>query len=137
MRIELKTIFFLALLLAVSGVHFAYAAEGYEFPIKGPTDQSSASPAPSSPSSFLNSLYVWMLGVVGLTSLFALVWGGVLYIFSGAIDSTAEAKRWMTNAFFGLLIAGASYLILRTINPELVKKFNIENIIEGEFIPPE
>ena len=131
MRIGLKTIFFLALLLAVSGGHFAYTVEGYEFQIEGSTQQPSASPAPSgSASSFLDNFYIWLLGVVGLASLFALVYGGVLYIFSGAIDSTAEAKRWMTNAFFGLLIAGASYLILRTINPELVRKLNIDSIIQ-------
>ncbi len=103
--------------------------------IQGGQPVSAQSEPPSSPSSFLDNLYVWMLGIVGLASLFALVWGGVLYIFSGAIESTAEAKKWMTNAFWGLLIAGASYLILRTINPELVKKFNIESIIQQRTPP--
>lgn len=82
-----------------------------------------------SPSTFLDNLYIWMLGFVGLAALFAIVYGGILYIFSGAIESTAEARRWITNAFWGLLIAALSFLILYTINPELVRKFDIESII--------
>lgn len=131
MKSAFYAIFFLVVILTVLGGSFAHAL--YEFELQG--NQSVEGPVGSqapagSPSSFLDNLYIWMLGVVGLASLFALVYGGVLYIFSGAIESTAEAKRWMTNAFFGLLIAGASYLILRTINPELVRKFNIESIIQ-------
>ena len=79
---------------------------------------------------YFERLYIWLLGVVGLAALFAIVYGGVLYIFSGAIESTAEAKRWITNAIMGLVIAGGSYLLLYTINPDLVKKFDIQSIIE-------
>ena len=79
---------------------------------------------------YFERLYIWLLGVVGLAALFAIVYGGVLYIFSGAIESTAEAKRWITNAIIGLVIAGGSYLLLYTINPDLVKKFDIQSIIE-------
>ena len=79
---------------------------------------------------YFERLYIWLLGFVGLAALFAIVYGGVLYIFSGAIESTAEAKRWITNAIIGLVIAGGSYLLLYTINPDLVKKFDIQSIIE-------
>lgn len=91
--------------------------------------------AQTTATGYLENLYAWMLGIVGLASLFALVYGGVLYILSGTITSTEEAKRWMTNAIYGLLLAALSWVILYTINPELVKKFDIKTIIEKNRTP--
>ena len=63
-------------------------------------------PASKSATSYLDYLYTWLLGFVGLAALFAIVYGGVLYIFSGAVGSTTEARRWITNGIIGLIIAG-------------------------------
>lgn len=84
---------------------------------------------------YLNNLYVWMLGIVGLSALFAIVAGGVLYIFSGTISSTAQATKYFKNAALGMLIAALSWIILSTINPELIGEegkefFDIKGIIE-------
>ena len=87
--------------------------------------------AERSPSSYLDYLYTWLLGFVGLAALFAMVYGGVYYIFSGVSEGgVKEAKRWITNGIIGLIIAGGSYLLLRTINPDLVRKFDIQSIIQ-------
>lgn len=108
------------------------AAENYEFQIEGTRD-SSAPTVQLSPTSFIDALYIWMLGIVGLAALFAIVIGGVQYIVSGAVESTKAARRWITNALLGLLLAGLSWLILRTINPELVRQFNIEQYIQQKY----
>lgn len=104
----------------------------------GPTTQRGpTTPAgPTTPvSGYLSQLYRWFLGFVGVAALFAFVMGGVLYMFAGAnITTTAQAKKWVTNGVLGLLIAAASYLLLRTINPELVGGFDIETLIR-ENIP--
>lgn len=86
-------------------------------------------PATRTANSYFDYLYAWLLGFVGLAALFAMVYGGVLYIFSGAIGTTTEAKRWITNGIIGLIIAGGSYLLLRTINPDLVREFNVGEIV--------
>jgi len=127
----LKTFLITFLLLFITialGVNFVYAVT---VEIKG-TDAGSQERylAQTSATGYIETLYAWMLGIVGLASLFALVYGGILYIFSGAIESTAEAKRWITNALWGLLLAAISWLILNTINPELVRKFSIDDIIK-------
>lgn len=114
------------------------ASNPYAYAQNNPTEviapASSANPQQvtptKTPNAYLDYLYAWLLGLVGLAALFAIVYGGVLYIFSGAIESTANARRWITNALIGLIIASASYLILRTINPDLVRKFDIQSIIE-------
>lgn len=119
-----------AFTIVFSAGFYAYAQDN---PTKVIAPASQASPEVTqtkTPSAYLDYLYAWLLGFIGLAALFAIVYGGVLYIFSGAIASTAEARRWITNAFIGLIIAGASYLILRTINPDLIRKFDIQYIID-------
>lgn len=95
-----------------------------------PVTQPSAPQQSTTATGYLDYLYMWMLGFVGIAALFAVVYGGIYYIFSGAVSSTAEARKWITNGIIGLIIAGASYVILRTINPDLVIKFDIQTIIQ-------
>jgi hypothetical protein len=52
-------------------------------------------------------------------------WAGIEYIVSEAMDSKADGKKRMTNALIGLGIALASYILLYTINPDLLKFTNI------------
>ena len=71
------------------------------------------------------AIYVYGVGFVALAALIVFTAGGVRYIFAGDKDPS-EAKSWMKNAFWGLVLALTSWLILYTINPELVK--NIGNL---------
>lgn len=68
----------------------------------------------------LSKLYVFGVGLVALSALVMFTLGGVRYMLSGDRDPT-EAKNWMKNAFWGLVLALTSWLILYTINPDLVK----------------
>lgn len=80
---------------------------------------------------YLDKLYLWFLGFVGVAALFAIVLGGVLYMFSGAnLTKVEQAKRWIWNAIFGIVLAATSYLLLQIINPDLVQHgFNINTVI--------
>jgi len=80
---------------------------------------------------YLSNLYLWFLGFVGISALLAIVFGGVLYMFSGtSITKVEQAKNLIGNAIFGIVIAAASYLLLSVINPDLVKHgFDIEKIV--------
>ncbi len=84
----------------------------------------------------LGQIYIWFLGVVGISALFSIVRGGVLYMFSGTNPSrVSEAKKWIWNALFGLLIAAGSYILLNTINPDLVEhNFDLGKIISDKMI---
>ena len=46
--------------------------------------------------------------------------GGLMYALSEAIESQKSARTMISDALFGLAIALLSYLILYTINPDLV-----------------
>jgi len=70
---------------------------------------------------YVRYLYFLGLAFIGAAALFALIYGGVMYITSDVITSKEEAKKWMLGAVTGLLLGFLSYLILFTINPDLVK----------------
>lgn len=85
------------------------------------------------PAKYLSNLYIWFLGFVGIAALFAIVWGGIQYMFSGANLTKAESGRtWITNAIWGIVLAASAYLILYTINPDLVTHgFDINTVIDN------
>lgn len=68
------------------------------------------------------NLYTWVLGVGALVALLVLIYGGIVYSTSAGNESRiSEAKEWVFGALAGLFILFGSYLILNTLNPELVK----------------
>jgi len=78
---------------------------------------------------YLHYVYVFGLITVGLTALLGLTIGGFLYLTADSITSTEEAKSWIYGAVTGLILALGAYLILYTINPDLVKwKLNIADV---------
>lgn len=77
-------------------------------------------PADAKIGDVIAALYVYGVGFVALAALIVFTAGGVMYIFAGDKDPS-KAKEWMKNAFWGLVLALTSWLILYTINPALVK----------------
>jgi hypothetical protein len=66
-------------------------------------------------------IYLFSLGIVGLTAFVSIIIGAVQYITSAGNDSKmGDAKDRITSALLGILILLASVLILRTINPDLI-----------------
>lgn len=89
-------------------------------------------------NTYLKDLYFWFLGVVGISALFAIVFGGVLYMFSGtSLTKVEQAKHWISNAIFGILLAGGSYVLLKAINPDFTEHgFDLTNSINRLLPPP-
>lgn len=76
----------------------------------------------TSPAQYISIIYKYSLGVGGLLALGVIVFGAVLYTTSaGNSSKQEEAKKWILGAIYGLLLLLAAYLILYTINPDLVK----------------
>ena len=67
------------------------------------------------------SLYTYIISIAGVIALIALIIGGILFLTSsGEPEKLSKAKKQILAAFFGIIILLSSYLILRTINPDLV-----------------
>jgi len=66
--------------------------------------------------------YIHTIGIsmVAIAAVTAIVIGGFMYMLSDLVSSKEEGKKWIYGAITGLILALASYLILYTINPDLI-----------------
>ncbi|MCL5017081.1 MAG: hypothetical protein M1155_00225 [Patescibacteria group bacterium] len=96
-------------------------------------------PTPDNPAGYIARLYQFGLMIVGFVALGAVIYGAALYTLSaGNMASKEEGKTWMLNAIYGILLLLGAYLILYTINPNLVNLKNpgLEPIDLDSFLPP-
>jgi hypothetical protein len=96
----------------------AYSASAYETLQAIPGIDKGSTP---SLSQYLKQIYLTGVGLAGVLAVLMIVIGGIQYIGSGMSPSAKEdARGKITNAILGLLLALGSWLILHTINPDLV-----------------
>jgi len=70
----------------------------------------------------LNKIIKLVYAFVGILVFVMIVWGGIIYLTSrGNSSSIKDAQDRIVQALLGLFFLFASYLILNTINPELVR----------------
>jgi len=82
---------------------------------------------------YLSSMYVLL---VAATTLLAVIWiviGGIQYMSTDAYSGKSAGKSKIQKALLGLLLAGASWIILYTLNPSLVNT-NILSVTDVENI---
>ncbi|MFH1744741.1 MAG: pilin [bacterium] len=73
-------------------------------------------------SQYIQSIYNYAIGAVGVLATVVLMYGGVLWIIAaGNAERVGEAKAWIGAALSGLVLALASYSILYIVNPKLTK----------------
>lgn len=94
-------------------------------------------PAPTAPTSIdttklskmINQIYVWSLGIAGLLAVLMVVVGGYMKITSaGNAQQASKGTEMIWGALIGLAILFGSYLLLNTINPNLV---NLQLNLDG------
>lgn len=77
---------------------------------------------------YINAIYKYAIGIVGILAAVVLMFGGVLWITAGGnAERVGNAKSWIGAALTGLVLTLASYTILYTVNPDLVN-FKITTI---------
>ena len=73
------------------------------------------------PAQWINYIFVFALGVVGLGLIYAFTRAGIEWMLAGENSSKVSAARErIKKAIIGLLILLGSYIVLNTINPDLV-----------------
>ncbi len=85
--------------------------------------------AKSSFGSYLQGLFSLGLGIAVTLTILILVYNGIRYMISDIAGNKEDAKKWSWDAILGLLLAFSSWLILSTINENLVD-FNLTKTIE-------
>jgi len=71
---------------------------------------------------YIKNIYPYALSGVGILATVVMMFGGFIWITAGGNASrVGEAKAWIGAALSGLVLALASYMLLSTINPALVR----------------
>ena len=74
---------------------------------------------------YIYGLYNYAIGIIGIFAVVGIAIGGVIWIMSAGNPSLVNAgKDWVVSSVLGLLLALGSYLILNSINPDLVNYYN-------------
>lgn len=91
------------------------------FPVPNAANCSDPSSASCNPAAFISTFYSFALIVAGVLAFGVIVYGGIRYATGkGNPSSESEGKSWITGALLGLLLLAGAYVILYTINPNLV-----------------
>ncbi|MFA6273234.1 MAG: hypothetical protein WC673_01955 [Candidatus Paceibacterota bacterium] len=94
-------------------------------PLPGTTDTTvGGKPAVQDAGNYIKGAFNLAIGIAAALAIIMIIWGGIKYMTAEAITSKGDARKTITNAIYGLLLALGSYLILLTINPSLVN-FNL------------
>ncbi len=83
----------------------------------------------TNPADFVARFYKIALGIVGGAALGVLVYGAILWTVSGAVSTKQDAIEWIWAAIWGIVLLLSAYLILNTINPDLVNLKNPASLI--------
>lgn len=68
---------------------------------------------------YINYLYIFVLGFVGIAGFISLVVWGTVWIASAVIDKKALALEKIKSTLTGIAIALTAFIMLYTINPDL------------------
>lgn len=73
------------------------------------------------PGAIVGGFYTFALMIGGVLAFGAIVYGGVKYVFAaGNPGQQNEGKEWVKGALLGLILLVGAYVLLKTINPNLV-----------------
>lgn len=78
--------------------------------------------------SYIQGMFKLLIGVAAALAVIMIVIGGITYMSSDAISGKSDGKDMITQAIYGLLLAMASWLILYTVNPQLLQFTALNNI---------
>src|SRR3989344_3257684 len=101
---------------------FAQKATDYKLlapiPLSG-VDQGDTKTTTAGP--YIQGLFTLIIAIAGGLAVLKIIFGGIQYMSTDAFQGKSEAKSTIQNAIWGLLLAIGAWLILFTINEDLVK----------------
>lgn len=90
-------------------------------PLPGTTDNSTNV---TNFQTYLPGIFVFAIGVATVMAFVMITWGGIQYMTTDAISGKANGRENIENALWGLGLCIAAWIILYTINPQILT-FNL------------
>jgi hypothetical protein len=88
--------------------------------------------------SLLNTLFTVLIYLGGMLAVLFLVLGGITYMVSEVVDKRSMARDRIKGALLGLLLLLMSWIILNTVNPQLIGACNMVTPTQtGVYYPPQ
>jgi len=84
---------------------------------------------------YIQEVYNYAVGAVGILATITMMWGGVRWLTAGGNkEAVADAQSWIKGSLTGLVLIMTSYLILYTINPDLIffKTISLSTILKTQ-----
>lgn len=92
---------------------------------------------------YINALYKYGLGIIGILAVIAMMIGGILWVTAAGNDERiGDAKKWIGGSIMGVIIALTAYTMLNIVNPALIKLSpiklaSVQRVELSQVIPPE
>lgn len=106
-------------------------------PIPGLTQNASATSG--SIATFLNNLYIWLIGAAVFLAIIMIVWGGIEMATKESVARHSDGMAKIRQALFGLVLVLAPVLVFTIINPSILNlnvNFQALNTSWGNYTPP-
>jgi D-alanyl-D-alanine carboxypeptidase/Type IV secretion system pilin len=87
-------------------------------------------------SAYINTVFIYLLMLIVVVSVFYLIYGGTLYLTTDIISKKFEGKEVIKRVVVGLIFVFSVWTIMNTINPNLLANTLNFNTIREIFTPP-
>ncbi|PIR37269.1 MAG: hypothetical protein COV34_03545 [Candidatus Zambryskibacteria bacterium CG10_big_fil_rev_8_21_14_0_10_42_12] len=122
----ISLLFTLSLALScVPMISFAQESREYTLLAPLPLGQGGTEVTRTDFAGYINGMYRFVLGVAGILAVIMIIYAGFVYMTTDAFQKKQEGREHIKNAILGLLLAISTWLILNTINPNLLQ-FNFQ-----------
>lgn len=129
-------ILFSLMFTAVSAQETEIREPEYKLLAPLPGVETSPDSGESTATTYIRGLFQLMIMIAGVLAVVMIIYGGVEYMSTDAFTGKSAAKDRISNAIWGLLLAIGSWLILYTIDEDLVN-FNLTIGTVEQFEPAE
>jgi len=89
-------------------------------PLPGTEKTGCAKPPCTDLQTYIPGLINWSMGVAAVMAFVVIVGGGIIYMTSDAIQGKTQGREWGERAIWGLLLVIGAWVILNTINPQIL-----------------
>jgi len=128
-KIILNIGIFAVLAMIILPTVIVLAADDLSYTVLAPLPGTTESDNTTTLQKYLPGLFKLLIGLSAVAAVLMIVIGGFQYISTDAIQKKSEGKERIKNAVLGLVLVISAWLILNTINPNLLKiNLNIESV---------